>query len=49
LFVCTSCCADFAREEWSNLSEEKLLFVFLLKQFIFNLSKAGVTKNIFDA
>ena len=27
LFLCTSCCADIAREKWSNL------FVFLLKQF----------------
>ena len=31
LFVCTSCCADFAREKWSNHSEGKLLFVYLLK------------------
>ena len=29
-FVCTSCCA-VAREKWSNVSEEKLLFVFFLK------------------
>ena len=28
---------------------EKLLFVFSLKQFIFNISKVGVPKNIFDA
>ena len=28
LFVCTSCCADFAKEKWSNVSEEKLHFVF---------------------
>ena len=47
LFVCTSYCADFAREIWSNLSEEQLLFVYLLKQFIFNISKAPGSQKYF--
>ena len=40
LFVCTSYCADFAREIWSNLSEEQLLFCIFVKTIHFQHQQA---------
>ena len=47
LFVCTSCCADFAREKWSNLSEEKLLFVFFFKTIHFQHQQGWGSQKYF--